>query len=63
MTASRSQGGMVLTLAQVEDRSLRTMEEAGRCGPWHAGYDFEHAALILSIGAPLLHGQLGARGG
>lgn len=51
---ARAKGGTVMTLAQVEDRSLRTMEGLAGVGPGTLGYDFEHAALILSIGAPLL---------
>jgi len=51
---ARAKGGAVMTLAQVEDRSLRTMEELAGVDPGTLGYDFEHAALILSIGAPLL---------
>ncbi|MCC6536026.1 MAG: hypothetical protein IT162_00645 [Bryobacterales bacterium] len=51
---AQAKGGTVVTLAQVEDRSLRTMEDLAGVRPGTLGYDFEHAALILSIGAPLL---------
>lgn len=51
---ARAKGGTVVTLAQVEDRSLRTMEDLAGVSSGTLGYDFEHAALILSIGAPLL---------
>lgn len=51
---ARAQGGSLLTTAQVEDRTLRVVEELTGAASGSLGYDFEHAGVIVSIGAPLL---------
>lgn len=51
---ARQAGGTAVTLSQVEDRTLRAMEELARVEPGSLCYDFERAGIILSIGAPLL---------